>query len=208
VRIWAGGVEQKAEEYLGERGGTSSPFNVSVQVREGATSTGFSITIVLRSPLGVGSVPKQPRPTSDASAAAGDVEISICREVVDGKPVGAGTDLDAVSKVVGFYAYREQPAGEIECIWYRDGQELVRSTQQLKPGTGSTWFTMSIRDGQPLPAARYQAVFKMDGRTQGLGVYVCVNHRGAHVRVPQQFLHLANVQPIVKRPGIERQFAE
>lgn len=104
---------------------------------------------------------RAPTPQTPAPTAG---ELVICREVVNGAPVGVGTAFNAVPEVTLFHSYRGQAAGQAEAIWFRDGAELTRSTTQIQGGDGYAWFTLRGGGGGMLPDGRYEVALTMPGR--------------------------------------------
>ena len=102
------------------------------------------------------------RPPTPQIPTAGD--LVICREVVNGTPVGVGTNFERVPEITLFHSYRDQAPGQAEVVWFRDGNELTRSTTEIQGGDGYAWFTVRGGGGNLLPDGRYEVALSMPGR--------------------------------------------
>jgi hypothetical protein len=109
-----------------------------------------------------------PTPTpapAPAPAPAQNEEIIVCRDVVDGKPVGAATVFPEAAKITILHRYRDQAAGTAEALWFRNGDLLTRSERQIKGGNGWVSFSVMGGGGASLPTGEYEVRLSMPGRT-------------------------------------------
>ncbi len=145
--IPAGSTAEQYLEVLSEVGGGS--------YHRAETGGGLS-QVMADAASGRPSTPHTPTPTAG--------ELVICREVVNGTPVGVGTTFERLPEVTLFHSYRGQAPGQAEVVWFRDGNELTRSTTQIQGGDGYAWFTVRGGGGNLLPDGRYEAALSMPGR--------------------------------------------
>jgi hypothetical protein len=143
----------------------------------GATRTGGSRWAAARDPRG-GEAPtprlpeRQEEPAArgptvtptPAPTPAQNEEIIVCREVVDGKPVGAATVFPDAAKITILHRYRDQAAGTAEALWFRNDALLTRSERQIKGGNGWVSFSVIGGGGASLPTGNYEVRLSLPGR--------------------------------------------
>lgn len=185
--IPAGSTAEQYLEVLSEVGGGS--------YHRAETGGGLS-QVMADAASGRPSTPHTPTPT----ASIGD--LVICREVVNGTPVGVGTAFERLPEITLFHSYRGQAPGQAEVVWFRDGNELTRSTTQIQGGDGYAWFTVRGGGGNLLPDGRYEAALSMPGRPVARVSFTLGEPGMAAAPTPAPTPPAPTPQPVPTTPGM------
>lgn len=165
VRVWAGAEEQEVEEYLGDQGGTTRAFSVSVPVAPGTTSAGFSIRVDLRSPYGgrvlvVSGTLKQSAADAAAQQAHADAlwreEVERTLRELGYEQTQAGREIEEMRQAIagGDAAWRAYVDRKQRELGYQDAEPEARFDElasALEAG-GPTWQQYAAAHGG-LPVA-------------------------------------------------------
>jgi len=89
----------------------------------------------------------------------------LCRGAADGQPVGVATKFHGIRQLVALYSYQGRAAGNVEGIWYLNGQIVGRSRQAIKAGNGSAWFGYKREGGHELRPGTYRLTVNINGKT-------------------------------------------
>jgi len=101
--------------------------------------------------------------TSTPQPPVGD-SLVLCRSVENGRPTGVATSFRDISQLLGCFTYRGRPSGNLEAVWYINGQEAGRNQQTIKAGDGVVWFGYRRQDGTKLRPGTYRLQLSSGGR--------------------------------------------
>jgi hypothetical protein len=127
--------------------------------------------VIARKPFTVGGPPAAPSQQAPPAQPETADDIVICRNVVNGQPVGAAMQFAGISEVYMLQRYTGQTAGTAEAIWLRDGEELVRTQQQIEGGDGWVSFSLRAGGGKNLSAGLYEVHLRMPGKPAAIAPF-------------------------------------
>ncbi|MFO7948005.1 MAG: hypothetical protein R6V19_14470 [Armatimonadota bacterium] len=116
-----------------------------------------------------------PTPPSSSPTTGGLV---VCEDVVNGQPVNPRTSFGTASKVACFWRYTGLAQGtELECTWYRDGQQQVSSKRTVG---GNGWASFYIQSqGGSLGAGNWEVRLTVKGNTVASGKFTIARQPAA-----------------------------